>query len=419
MATKFRTALSVQEARGKMALHLSSDLRKSEKKPLLDCLGRRLTNAIIARENVPGFTRSKVDGYAVRAYDTSGAIENSPVYLIVTGEIKMGTAPRSEVCNGEAMQVATGSMLPKGADAVVMIEQTGQAKGGIEVAGPIGPGENVVYEDDDVPVGVEVFPANHLIRPQDLGLLAALGEIEPEVYAPLRVGIISTGNEIISPEGIPSPGKVRDSNSYTLNGQVLSLGGEPVLYGIVQDDLELLKEKMTLAHGETDLVILTGGSSVGERDYAAQLITELGEPGLIFHGLKARPGKTTSGGVVGGKPVFGLPGYPVAVLISFDLFIAPLLKYGAYTHVNSGIPPIRALISRSLNSMPGWEDYTRVKLRQEGERLWADPLVGRSGLFTSLTKADGMIRIPLASEGIAGGTEVNVYLFGVEHVYKD
>lgn len=415
MATVLRRAVSVQEARRKMALCLSSDLRKSENKSLLSCLGRRLTNAIKACENVPGFTRSKVDGYAVRAHDTSGAIENSPVHLIVTGEIRMGTVPRREVGNGEAMQVATGSMLPEGADAVVMIEQTERTSVGIEATRQIEPGENVIYENDDVPIGAEVFPANHLIRPQDLGLLAALGETAPEVYAPLRVGIISTGSEIVPPEEIPSPGRIRDSNSYALNGKVLSLGGEPVLYGIVRDDLELLKDKITRAHRETDLVILTGGSSVGERDHTAQLITELGEPGLIFHGLKARPGKTTLGGVVEGKPVFGLPGYPVAVLISFDLFVAPLLKYGAYIHASSGLPPVRAFISRSLDSIPGWEDYTRVKLRRDGERLWADPLVGKSGLLRSLTKADGMIRVPLASEGIGRGTEVDVYLFGVDH----
>lgn len=416
MAAEHRRALSVQEARKKMALCLPSDLRKSEHEPLLNCLGRRLTNAFKARENVPGFTRSKVDGYAVQAHDTSGAAENSPVYLVVTGEIRMGTVPQLEVCRGEAMQVATGSMLPRGADAVVMIEQTGKTMMGIEVVRQVEPGENVIYENDDVPIGAEVFSANHLIRPQDMGLLAALGETEPEVHTPLRVGIISTGSEIVPSGETPSPGKIRDSNSYALSGKVLSLGGEPVQYGVVRDDPELIREKMIRAHEETDLVILTGGSSVGERDHAARLITELGEPGLIFHGLRARPGKTTIGGVVNGKPVFGLPGYPVAVLVSFDLFIAPLLKHGAYAYASTGIPAIKALISRNLDSIPGWEDYTRVKLRREEGKLWADPIVGKSGLLISLTKADGMIRIPLASEGIARGTDVDVYLFGVDHI---
>ncbi|MDH7577049.1 MAG: molybdopterin-binding protein [Bacillota bacterium] len=418
--TELFTLLTVREARKKLTPYLPAELRRSERHPLLSCLGRRLAQPVLAKENVPGFPRSTVDGYAVRARDTFGASEGSPAYLLVKGEVGMGAAPDLVVGIGEAVRVATGAMLPPGSDAVVMVEYTEQVgPEGIEVARPVGVGENVIFADEDLRAGKEVFPANHLLRPQDLGFLAAVGEVELEVYEPLRVGIISTGDELVAPWEKPEPGQVRDVNSYTLSGQVFACGGVPVLYGLVKDDFQLLRETLTRAHAETDLVLVSGGSSVGTRDLTTRVLGELGEPGLIFHGLAARPGKPTIGAVGNGKPVFGLPGHPAAALVAFDLVVAPLLKFGSYQKIEPGAPTIPAVVSRSLASAPGREDFVRVKLRREEAILWADPLLGKSGLLSPLVQGDGFFRIPLEKEGVAAGTPVEVYLFGTDYVLLD
>jgi molybdopterin molybdotransferase len=404
-----------------MAVLLPIDLRRSEDVPILQCLGRRLAEAVPGRENVPGFTRSTVDGYAVRAADTFGAGDGAPAYFTVTGEVLMGAGRPPGVERklelGEAVRIATGGMLPSGADAVLMVEHTETVGAeGIEAYRPAGPGENVIYADEDIRAGTEVFPVNYLLRPQDIGYLAAMGELRLNVFAPLRVGIVSTGDEIVPVEAKPAPGQVRDVNSYSLYGQVLLWGGEPVLYGVVRDDAALLFEKLIQACESTDLILVSGGSSVGARDYTAEIINQMGAPGLVFHGLAVKPGKPTLGGVVDRKPVFGLPGHPAAALIAFDLMVAPLLKFGGYRQIQPGALPVRALISRSLASAPGREEYFRVRLQYRQGVLWADPVLGKSGLLKPMVEADGLIRVPLESEGIAVGAEVDVVLFGTDYV---
>jgi len=417
VGTEFFTVLPVPRAREQMAALLPQELRRSEAVPILQCLGRRLAEALLGKEDVPGYTRSTVDGYAVRAADTFGASDGAPAYFTVTGEVLMGTRPERALELGEAVRISTGGMLPPGADAVLMVEHT-EAVGaeGIEAYRPVGPGENVIYADEDIRAGTEVYPANYLLRPQDIGYLAAMGELRLNVFTPLRVGIVSTGDEIVPVSVKPVPGQVRDVNSYSLYGQVLLWGGEPVLYGVVKDDTALLSETLIQACEETELVLVSGGSSVGARDHTAEIINRMGTPGLVFHGLAVKPGKPTLGGVVGRKPVFGLPGHPAAALIAFDLMVAPLLKFGGYHQIQPGALPVRALISRSLASAPGREEYFRVRLRRRQGALWADPVLGKSGLLKPMVEADGLIRVPLASEGIAAETEVDVVLFGTDYV---
>jgi molybdopterin molybdotransferase len=415
MGNELFTVLPVDEARLKLSVYLPRELRRSESLPLLSCLGRRLSTSVTAGENVPGFARSTVDGYAVRAVDTFGASDSLPAFFPVTGEVCMGAAPHLSLHPGEAIRIATGAMLPPGADAAVMVEYTEPVgSGSIEVNRPVGPAENVIRADEDIKAGEQVFPVNYLLRPQDMGYLAALGQVKLQVFSPLKVGIISTGDEIVPPEKKPGPAQVRDVNSYALYAQVLALGGQAVLYGAVKDDLELLKARLQLAHQECDLVLLSGGSSVGTRDFTAQLISELGEPGLIFHGLAIKPGKPTLGGIAGNKPVFGLPGHPAAALISFEILISPLLKYGSYLQKQPGMLPVRARLSRSLGSALGREEYVRVKLRRDDD-IWADPVLGKSGLLTPMVAADGLVRIHLNSEGVAAGDLVDVYLFGTDY----
>jgi len=416
VGTELFTVLPVTEARKQMAALLPPELRRREAVPILQSLGRRLAGALLGREDVPGFTRSTVDGYAVRAADTFGASDGAPTYFTVTGEVLMGARPERALGLGEAVRISTGGMLPPGADAVLMVEHT-EAVGTeeIEAYRPVAPGENVICADEDIRTGAGVYPANHLLRPQDLGYLAAMGELELEVFAPLRVGIISTGDEIVPVNAKPAPGQVRDVNSYSLYAQVLLWGGEPVLFGVVGDDPALLSETLIRACEETDLVLVSGGSSVGARDHTAEIINRIKAPGLVFHGLAVKPGKPTLGGVVARKPVFGLPGHPAAALIAFDLMVAPLLKFGGYHQIQPGALPVRALVSRSLASAPGREEFFRVKLQCREGVLWADPVLGKSGLLKPMVEADGLIRVPLASEGIAAGVEVDVVLFGTDY----
>lgn len=401
----FFRALTVEAALAELRRHFQA-LLETEKVDLRQALGRVLARDCFAPEDVPGFDRSTMDGFAVRARDTFGASEGLPAYLEVTGEILMGEAPSGEIGAAEAFRVPTGGMLPAGADAVVMLEYTEPLDDRtIGVVRPVAPGENVIRRGDDLRRDEQLFEAGHRLRPQDVGLLAAAGIGEVEVYRRLCVGIITTGDEIVPVKAKPGPGQVRDVNSYTAQGQVVECGGEPVLFGVVPDEFESLAAVLRRALAETDLVVISGGSSVGARDITARVIDSLGEPGVLFHGLAVRPGKPTIGAVVGGKLVFGLPGHPVSAMVVFRLLVAPLLDPRA------GRSAIRARIRRSLRSQVGKEDYVRVRLVWENGELYAEPVLGKSGLIATMARADGLARIPLDREGVAEGEPVEVILF--------
>ncbi|WP_066632699.1 molybdopterin molybdotransferase MoeA [Desulfolucanica intricata] len=403
--------LTIQESRTIITEHLSG-VKRTVTVPLLKALGKKLAKDAVSKENIPGFDRSTMDGFAVRARDTYGASEGLPAYLDVDGEILMGQDAGSELKTGYCRKIPTGGMLPPGADAVVMLEYTEELDDKtIGVTRPVAPGENVVLKGEDVSPGAVVFRAGHIIRPQDLGLLAAMGITEVEITVPMQVGIISTGDEVVSPEQKTGPGQVRDINSYTLYGQVVVNGGEPKIYGVVRDDFKVLREIMQIVLAENDMVLISGGSSVGTRDVATDVISSLGEPGVLFHGVSVRPGKPTIGAVVDGKPVFGLPGHPVSAMVIFDLLAAPLVRTGGYSENSIGDFPLRAKITRNLRSAAGREDYIRVQLKLKDGELIAEPVLGKSGLITTMVNADGLARIPLNSEGVEAGDVVAVKLF--------
>lgn len=373
---------------------------------LLEALGLVVAQDIVAPEDVPGFDRATMDGFAVRASDTFGASEGLPAYLEVAGEVRMGEAPPGELFPGQAYRIATGGMLPAGADAVVMVEYTEPVdERTVGVTRPVAPGENTVRRGDDIRAGEVLFAAGHRLRPQDVGLLAAAGVSRVPVLRRPRVGIITTGDEIVPVDQVPGPGQVRDVNSYTNSCLVTACGGLPVLYGIVRDDFQALRDTVARAVQETDVVVISGGSSVGARDMTARVIDSLGEPGVLFHGLAVRPGKPTIGAVVGGKAVIGLPGHPVSAMVVFDLIVRPLL------HPGDRRLTVRARITRQLRSAAGREDYVRVRLTDEGGALVAEPILGKSGLIATMARADGLARIPLDSEGVRAGETVEVILF--------
>jgi molybdopterin molybdotransferase len=316
---------------------------------------------------------------------------------------------------GQAWRIATGGMLPPGADAVVMVEYTEELDGRtIGVTRPVAPGENVVRRGEDIAAGEVALPAGHLIRPQDLGLLSAVGVSEVEVAMPVKTGIISTGDELVDTRETPLPGQVRDINSYALYGAVGACGGEPRLYGIVRDKYEELRDTLERALRGNDLVLLSGGSSVGARDVASKVIDSMGEPGVLFHGISIKPGKPAVGAVVGGKPVFGLPGHPASAMVVFELLVAPLVRSWGYPAGGDEAWmefPLRARITRNLRSAAGREDFIRVRLFSREGQLYADPVLGKSGLITTMVKAGGLARIPSGKEGVEAGETVEVKLF--------
>lgn len=408
---EFFQVLTLTEARKALAEHWPRIKRKAIIRDLTQVLGLELTQDIVARENVPGFARATVDGFAVRSRDTFGAGEETPSALRLIGEVLMGRPAEITVGPGEAVAVSTGGMMPGGADAVVMLEHTESLLGGwINVLKAVAPGENVMREGEDVKKGQTILQVGHRLRPQDIGVLAALGYREVAVWEPWRVGILATGNEIVPPEAEPDLGQVRDINSYTLYALVQSCGGEAKLYGIVPDDLDLLRERVSQALAENHVVLLSGGSSVGTRDLTLRLLAEWNEEGILFHGVSIRPGKPTLAAVIGEKMVFGLPGHPVSAMVSFDLFVRPLLSYGYFKSPEEE-PVVEAILSRNLPSDAGREDYVRVRLVAGEEGLVAVPIPGKSGLISTMVKADGLVIVPLNKAGLEAGTRVKVRLF--------
>lgn len=379
-------------------------------------LGRVLGREVISPEDLPSFARSTMDGYAVRARDTFGASESMAAYLALVGEIPMGKAAAVSVGEMAAVRIATGGMLPAGADAVVMLEHSSLMDAGmIEVVRPVAPGENVIQVGEDVRQGREVLPRGCRIRPQDIGLLCGLGVTRVSVYRRPAVAVIPTGNEIVAPEQTPRPGQVRDINSFHLAALIVQAGARPIRYDVVPDDEGALKEAVRRAVVESDLILLSGGSSVGTRDLTEKVLTSLGEGEILFHGVAVKPGKPTLCALVEGRPVFGLPGHPAAVVIGYDLFVRPVLL--ALSGEQS--PPwadragrtVTASLTRSVVSRPGREDYLRVALEMEGAELRARPILGKSGLISTLVDAVGTVVIPERKLGLEKGESVVVRLF--------
>ncbi len=405
------TVLPPHEALQKLFAHLAARV-PTEMIETSRALNRVLTEAPVARNPLPAFPRSTMDGYAVRAADTFGATEALPAYLTVIGESPMGSAPIRSVDRGQAMIIHTGGMLPNGADAVVMIERTQKTTEiEIEVMRAVAPGENVLQVGEDVRPGDPLFTIGHLLRPQDLGGLMALGITQVAVARQPHVSILATGDEVIDPHAEPQPGQVRDVNTYSIGGIVERAGGIAQAGGIIRDNFEALYEAARSLLARSDALVLSAGSSVSVRDMTSDVIQKLGQPGVLVHGVSIKPGKPTILAVCDGKPVFGLPGNPVSAMVVGDLFITPTLwKMQGCEH-----PPlrqtIRAKLTHNLASVPGRVDYIQVKLSERDGELWAEPVFGKSNLIYTLVKADGMLIIPIDANGLAANEMVDVRLF--------
>ncbi|MAT96459.1 MAG: molybdopterin molybdenumtransferase MoeA [Anaerolineaceae bacterium] len=419
---EFFNVLPPDDARDLLFRHLTAVL-PSETISTQEANGRVTGAAVTAPHALPQFRRSTMDGYAVRAADTFGASESLPAFLQVVGEVPMGQAANVALSVGQAAVVHTGGMIPDSADAVVQIEQTQTVSGvplsvngiqfpfEIEVLKSVAVGQNVLQVGEDVRLGAEILPAGHILRPQDLGGLLALGIMAVEVVRRPRVGILATGDEVVSPEEPTAPGQIRDINSYTVAGLVEQAGGVPVLGGIISDDFAALETAAADLLAETDMLVMSAGSSVSVRDMTVQVIDGLGQPGVLLHGVATRPGKPTIVGVVNGKPVLGLPGNPVSAMVQFDMFGVPAIYHlqGVKKMPRRGL--VWAQLSQNIASESGREDYVPARLEDSADGLRAIPVFGKSNLIYTLVNADGLIRVPLNKGGLLAGEWVEVRLF--------
>jgi molybdopterin molybdotransferase len=373
--------------------------------------GRILSRKIVSPEDLPGFCRSSMDGYAVRAKDTFGATESLPAMFEVKGEVHMGQVPTEGVAPGQAMKISTGGMLPEGADGVVMVEYVQVLdENTVEVSRVISPLENVILPDDDFKKGSPVLAKGSLLRPQDLGVMAGIGLSEVHVFRRPRVAIISTGDEVVPVDQRPRPGQVRDINTYTLCAFCWQLGAEPLPLGLCKDNFEELRARVERGLEEADTVWISGGSSVGTRDMTLKVFESFQDVELLVHGISISPGKPTIIARVGSKAAFGLPGHTASAMVVAEVFLNPFLsrlsgKGGFAGPLNKGV---EAELSRNIESASGREDYIRVRLIEKEGKLIADPVFGKSGLISTLVKADGLVRVERNTEGLYEGERVRV-----------
>lgn len=383
-----------------------------EEIPLEEAYGRVLAHPVVAPLDFPPFPRSTMDGYALKAEDTFGASLSSPIPFKVVGEVEMGKAPTFVLGEGEAAYVPTGGMLPEGANGVIMVEHVrGISQGEIEVLRPIAPWENVMRPGEDFKKGELLLEKGRRLKPQDLGICATIGLKYLTVFKKPRVGIISTGDEIVPVEAEPALGQIRNSNAYMLMGFVKQEGGAPLFLGHVRDRKEELINSLKKAVELCDMVLVSGGSSVGTRDLVAKALEELGAEVLV-HGVAISPGKPTLFAKVDQVPIWGLPGHPAScAIVTMVLVLPSLRKIGGEEPY---LPPfrsyIKARVKRNVPSASGREDYIRVVLEKRGEEVWAEPIFSKSGALWPLVRGQGLLKVELEREGLVEGEEVTVYL---------
>lgn len=379
--------------------------------PLEMACGRILLSDMQSTEYVPGFDRSTVDGYALRSSDAFGCSDAIPAILSLDGEVLMGQSAPRALRPGCCMAVPTGGAIPDGADAVVMLEYTEDyGDGTIGIGKSVAPGSNLIFKGDDVYPGKNVLPAGWRITAQDVGALAAMGITNVPVCRRPRVGILSTGDELVPADTDPAPGQIRDVNSPMLCALCKEAGADVNHYGIIRDEEELLAAAVDTALKECDAVLISGGSSVGTKDAACRVIASRGE--VLFHGIAMKPGKPTILGRAGGKPIFGLPGHPVAAFFVARLFIRPLIqRLCGRTPRRYTVP---AVLTEAVSANHGRAEYVGVHLEERTDRLYARPIRGKSGLITALAASDGYFCIPRDREGFSQGETVAVFLYNTD-----
>ena len=412
MAQTFFKVLAPQEA---LQLLLQVTPVAAERVATVAARARVLSEDLRSAVDLPHFNRAAMDGYAVRSKDTFGASQSLPAYLKLAGVVEMGKEATQSLGTGEAIRISTGGMMPPESDAVVMVEYTEEVEGGlVEIHRGVSPWQNVIQIGDDIKKGEPVFQHGRRLKAHDIGALTGIGISSVPVFKRPRIALISTGDEIVDADAIPLPGQVRNINQHSLAGLIEECGAELKDWGVIPDD----RQRLTMAIGQAlvwaDLVLLSGGSSMGAKDIALETILSFADSEFVFHGISVAPGKPTIFARACGKPIMGLPGYPVSALVIFDLFAAPLIRrlggeaIAAHARFTK---TAKATLKTNIASQVGREDYVRVTLEQETQRLLATPLPSKSGAIFTLVKADGMVRIDLNQDGLEAGEEVEVILF--------
>lgn len=407
---RFLRVVTLEEARAKLSEYWHPQ-RRVTTIPLEEAYGRVLARDAVSRVDLPPFNRATADGYAVQASDTFGAEEDNPAKLSRIGEVHAGQLPRLTVESGTCTAIATGAVMPEGADAVVMVEDATGVNGTIEIRRAVSPGENVSKKGSEIEKGKSIALAGQRISPQVHGALYAAGIQEVSVPKKPEVAVISSGEELVKSGKDLQPGQIYDINGPAICSAVSACGGKPTYLGIVPDDISEIRKKVREGLSNYGVVITSGGSSAGSRDILHEAINGLGEPGVILHGLAQKPGKPTVIAVVSGKPIFGLPGYPVSALLVFDQLVAP------YIRELSAIPEpkrdtIQASLMRKILPARGRRELLPVKIIREEGKVFASPLSRDSGAITSLANANGYVDIPVDQEILGKGEIVTVKLFG-------
>ncbi len=406
----FRELVSLKEARRLCRERVGNQRMDTEPVPLLEAVGRALAAAISAHAPLPHFARSIRDGYAVRASDTFSASPANAVLLQLTGAVHIGQTPDCTVESGQAAPIPTGGMLPDGADAVVMVEYADlMGADEVQIFRAAAPGQHVQQVGEDMPQGKQALAPGLVLGPAEISLLSALGETQVEVYRRPRVGIFSTGDEIVAPEIEPAPGQTRDANAYGLAAACRNNGSEPLMLGIVRDDTNELLSATRAALSDCDIVLISGGSSAGTRDITRQVLVKLTAEQIFVDGIALRPGKPTIVAAHGDKLIFGLPGHPVSALIVFHQLVRPVMGWLTGTEVHDATQI--AQVTRNIPSEAGLTEYVRVKLRRDGKELWAEPIFGKSASLSTLAQTDGFIEIDTGTEGLTEGEQTPVILW--------
>jgi molybdopterin molybdotransferase len=384
-----------------------------EKLSVADASGRVLSRDVISPEDLPGFPRSSMDGFAVRAKDTFGASESLPALLEIKGEVLMGQAPGVAVEPGTAVRISTGGMMPQGADAVAIIEHCRLLdETTVEVMRAASPQEHVIRPGDDFARGATVLKKGWPLRPQDIGVMAGLGISEVTVRRRPRVAVISTGDEVVPIDRTPRPGEIRDINTYTLKSFCEQAGSIPIPLGLCPDRFDSLRELVERGLNHADTVWISGGSSVGTRDLTVQVLESFRGMELLFHGISISPGKPTILARIDSRAVFGLPGHTASAMVIAEIFLKPFLGRlsGRGPDALRERTTVEATLSRNIESASGREDYIRVKLLPVEDGWVAEPLFGKSGLISTLVEGDGLVKIGRNEEGLYRGDKVRVML---------
>ena len=405
----FFNVVSVEDAKRMISENFKEYKLALEEVDILESLDRVIGEDIYSHIDVPDFNRSTVDGYAIVSNDSHGASDSIPSMLQIVGEVKMGKRADKKISPGSAIYVPTGGMIPDGADSMIMIENTEKLDGNtLLINRPVSNGENIISKGDDIRKDSLILEKGKKIDPEIMGVLGALGKSKIRVYKKAMFYIISTGDEIIPIEEELEFGKIRDINSYALLGMIKKLGGQVVGNSIIKDNFDLLKEEVERAVKLSDIVLISGGSSVGTLDFTKDVIGSFKGRGVFIHGLSIKPGKPTIVGEASGKAIFGLPGHPVSSIIVFKALVEEFIK--EKMNIKEIKPQIKALMDSNFPSSPGKLTYQMVTLKKEGGKYVATPNFGKSSMISLLKNSDGYILIGSHEEGIYKGEERDVFL---------